>query len=649
MKVEIIEVILVLIIVTIQIGIFYKTYIQIGIFKSIIPKISNLKITKIFVPIHDLQSLEPKIILSKVIEYKNSNKIPNVKKNIDNVIIKNEFKDDNSFYLSSPNSDGSFNENPTSLNYKDGTSIYKFTKTFNNKAVFQIYDSQTSIRLALTFPDKCIYPVCDSLNAYNLNAIEIETIQLGEAELIEDKWIVTKKAHISYNEIKSNKLDESIKVSIKKEIIYTEKAEVNIVECDGKINFILESILFSINNYLIRNRGAATDFNLIKDIVERNTNAIEEDINISIGIPLYLGLAGTMLGIVIGLFNMPDLGIDLDTKSKDLMLNDGISLLIGGVKIAMIASFSGLTLTIINSGWIFKGSRSLIESRKNEFYTFIQIELLPIINQGLASTLESLQRNLMNFNDKFTFQLNAFSNTVSNLSGIFETSKEAIVAQKELLEVIDKAKVSQMTTYNVKVLQQLDISVKQFEKFNNYLTNVNVFVDNTQLIVSKTNELLERTNNFKVIADNLDNKLNQSQQLLEFLSAHFNKLEEHKEYTSNAVADVGHAISSSFSDLREQTQKLTENFKNFTVDEINALKQALAESKTNLSNLEYLATINKDVSLFKNSSASQGERLKQQVDDLNKNMARSIIILEEIESNSLTTSIKQLFKSKKNK
>lgn len=70
-------------------------------------------------------------------------------------------------------------------------------------------------------------------------------------------------------------------------------------------------------------------------------------------------------------------------------------------------------------------------------------------------------------------------------------------------------------------MQQLEISVSQFEKFNGYMTNVNLFVANSQLIVNRTNELLARTDNFKVIADNLSSSFNQSQQLLEFLSARF--------------------------------------------------------------------------------------------------------------------------------
>lgn len=524
MRVETIETIIVCIIVSIQLGVFIRTLIQILKYRRIFPKISSFQISTLLVPISDLERLSPQEILIDIHHYENAR----VK----------------------------FYKNPVS------------PENFGSAVTPSLFDS-------------------------------------------------------NYEESNES------------------KDEVNIVETTEKTNHILDNILYSINNYLIRNRGAASDFNLIRDTVERNTNAIEEDINLSIAVPLYLGLMGTMLGIVIGLFNMPDIGLAVDSKEKDILLNDGISFLIGGVKIAMIASFTGLFLTILNSGWIFKSSRNLAESRKNEFYTFIQIELLPIINQGLASTLESLQRNLLKFNKEFTINLR-------QLSGIFDSSAKAVKAQKELLDTIDKTKVAEMTRYNIRVLQQLDLSVGQFQKFNAYLTNINLFSENSQHLVNRTNELLTRTDNFRVIAENLDNKLDLSQKLLEFLSTHFSKLEDHREFTSNAVADVGHAISATFKELQEHIQKSSEVVKQFTVDEIEALKKALSESKTNLSNLEYLATLNKDVSQFKNNSTEQGENIKQKLNDLNNNILKSIVILGKIENGSLTSKAKGIIKSTKN-
>ena len=515
-SVEVIEVFLVCVIISIQLWVFVKTYKKIELFKKIVPKTEYLSVTNISVPISDFEMLTPKEILGKLTTYKH-------------------------------------------------------------------------------------------MKAENYGRYS------GVDDLLDD--------------------DSENKTQIK-----VEMTEVNVIECITEVNYVYDNILFGVNNYLIRNRGASSDFNLIKDIVERNTNAVEEDINLSIGVPLYLGLMGTMLGIVIGLFNMPDL-----TAVMDSNLNNGISLLIGGVKIAMIASFTGLLLTIINSGWSFKSSRNELELRKSELYTFIQIELLPIINQGLASTLESLQRNLLNFNNNFTGQLNAFSSTVNSLSGIFDSSKEAIMAQKELLDSIDKTKVAEMTRYNVKVLQQLDVSVSQFEKFNYYLTNVNRFVENSQLIVGKTNELLERTDDFKSIANGIDNRLDQSQHLLEFLSEHFKNLDAHKEFTKNTVVDVGFAITDSFKELREHIQKSSETLKQFTIEELDLLKTTLSHGKTNLDNLQHLATLNKEVSKFKASSEEQNIRIKDQLEDMNEHLAYTASVLEKIESNTLSNRVKSLF------
>ncbi|MCG9900885.1 MAG: hypothetical protein MH132_12845 [Hydrotalea sp.] len=105
-----------------------------------------------------------------------------------------------SFFLSTPNSDGSFNESSASSFYKDGATIYRFTKIANNRAKFQIDEKDASARLALQYPDKNIDPVCDATNAFNPRATRITTVEQGEAELQNGKWVVdrNKKAKIRY-------------------------------------------------------------------------------------------------------------------------------------------------------------------------------------------------------------------------------------------------------------------------------------------------------------------------------------------------------------------------------------------------------------------------------------------------------------------
>lgn len=103
-------------------------------------------------------------------------------------------------FLSTPNSDGSFNESSASNTYKDGASIYRLIKTGNVNAKFQIDEKETSIKLALQYPDKNIDPVCDADNAFNPKSNRISTINMGEVELQNGKWIIISKALIHYED-----------------------------------------------------------------------------------------------------------------------------------------------------------------------------------------------------------------------------------------------------------------------------------------------------------------------------------------------------------------------------------------------------------------------------------------------------------------
>jgi hypothetical protein len=103
------------------------------------------------------------------------------------------------FYLSFPNEDGTFNASSASTAYRDGASIYKFTKISPEQAEFAIDEDERSIKLALGFPNKSIDPVCDAQNAYDSNAERIFTEEPGRAELLNgEKWRVTQKAKIRY-------------------------------------------------------------------------------------------------------------------------------------------------------------------------------------------------------------------------------------------------------------------------------------------------------------------------------------------------------------------------------------------------------------------------------------------------------------------
>lgn len=425
-------------------------------------------------------------------------------------------------------------------------------------------------------------------------------------------------------------------------------AEIAVIDAEAPVNEIFGKILFSLNTYLIRNRGGASDFNLIKDIVERNTDAVEEDIHLTISIPVYLGLMGTMLGIVIGLFNMANLSGGIGNKLTDEHLGQSISILLSGVKIAMISSFSGLLLTMVNSGWIFKGTKSFVETRKNDLYTFIQTELLPVINQSLAATLSSLQRNLLFFNSEFKQNL-------EGLSIIFDKSHETMVFQKEMFDSLDSARIGEIANYNLKIFNAFTESSRKLEKFGTYIDRLNAFVAHSENLTTVAQDLLVRTDNFRVIAVNLGEEFSLNRKLMEFLSTHFARLDEHKKYVEQNLAETGHSMSDIFRELKDHIQRSSDHVKKFTIDEMEALRGALSETKNKLGLLDKLALLDKlglldkldwlehlerlsrlddlytGLNEFKNSEALQVTVLKQDMQFFHRQMDDLATILRNIE------------------
>lgn len=111
----------------------------------------------------------------------------------------------------------------------------------------------------------------------------------------------------------------------------------------GQGNIIFSSIKDSINKYLNNSVGSVIDYNLLKDAVDRHCETVEEDIATQTPVPLYCGLAGTMLGVIIGLGSLlfTDSITSLMTNSSAQQsafysAADGVSDLLTGVALSLI-------------------------------------------------------------------------------------------------------------------------------------------------------------------------------------------------------------------------------------------------------------------------------------------------------------------------
>ena len=166
--------------------------------------------------------------------------------------------------------------------------------------------------------------------------------------------------------------------------------DISLVETKGKNEIILR-IKNMINTYLINNYGAAVNFSIIKDIIDREVDVIDDEITQSIPTPLYLGLAATMLGIIFGFLAMPEI------NGEDDAFFVGINALIKGVKYAMGASLTGLILTTILSSGFYKGAKRKSLKEKNDQLSYLQAKLLPELIKAEDTGVSGLKASLDRF------------------------------------------------------------------------------------------------------------------------------------------------------------------------------------------------------------------------------------------------------------
>ena len=127
----------------------------------------------------------------------------------------------------------------------------------------------------------------------------------------------------------------------------------------------LGKIIHRTNEYLCKNTGTSADLSVLRDISDNQKGALEDDIQNSLNVPLYLGLAGTFVGIITGL-----IGVDFNQIFGTTSNLDGLQHLLYGVVAAMFASLLGLGFTVYNSAISYKNAVSKSNEGTEEYINF---------------------------------------------------------------------------------------------------------------------------------------------------------------------------------------------------------------------------------------------------------------------------------------
>lgn len=301
-----------------------------------------------------------------------------------------------------------------------------------------------------------------------------------------------------------------------------------------------QEVSIAIERYLTANQHIAPNFEIIKDIVEHSSTELHERIRTLLSMPLYYGLCGTILGIILGL-------IPLAIDSRELM--EHIPILLGGIATAMLGSFFGILITSRAQAQYKDASRHH-EKCKRIFYNWFQVKQLPVIGSNPSGPIGQLIRSLSSFNKDFAESAQTISETAAQMSETFQT-------QRQLLSLMQEFNATHPMHQQVEMTQQITRHVDVIRGFNNSIAGMQDYVSNLQQITQQ----LQSSTEYLDVVRSLVAILNSEQQSIQ-----------------TATEGVGQHIQDSHSQLQKLINKSIELLKEQNTTATEALREHLSQN-----------------------------------------------------------------------
>ena len=263
----------------------------------------------------------------------------------------------------------------------------------------------------------------------------------------------------------------------------------------------LNKLLSEVNHYVAKTKGT-TDFAVIQNKVERMLTMRYEQSEAKLAFPTYLGLMGTFLGVLMGIF-MFIWGFDGQGDVRD----DAIKNLLIGILVSMSTSFIGLLLTTINNAFISEAKKG-VEEDKNEFYDFVQTELMPSLDVSLVVAISKLHETVDKFEPAFNGVIKRFQDTFDRCTKAFgesfETNVKTVSKAVEVMgENMDKINENIQLQQNVlstfksdEVAKGLEKYVEAADHFVGITQSLNKFEEARRMMLAATQEAINYQNQY---------------------------------------------------------------------------------------------------------------------------------------------------------
>ena len=361
-------------------------------------------------------------------------------------------------------------------------------------------------------------------------------------------------------------------------------------------NPTFKTIIESINVYLKKNKGNAIDYHLIKDIVDRNCDALEDEIQAQLPMPLYAGLAGTMSGVIVGvgyLWLSGGLKELLSTDKTEQVANafaktgeqavtsgaDGIEAVLGGIALAMLASFIGIILTTFGS-WRAKSVKVQVEIGKQKFLSWLQQELLPKLKTGVDAEIGRITDNIKESNASFAANTTKLNATLKDIN-------QAISGMTGMLHSLENLNVVQFASANIQVYEKLKNCSDELGRFAQYITSLDDFIAKIDTLSTKMGEA--------------DDRVRAIEEMGRYFRDERSNLEAMKGVISSSIGEADADLKNAVTSFKEKEQQKQLESK---------LKEKITQLDYISDELKKLAPIKDSVSKFESATKEQNRRIE---------------------------------------
>lgn len=397
--------------------------------------------------------------------------------------------------------------------------------------------------------------------------------------------------------------------------------------------------LDDINSYLDKNKNKTFDYHILKEIVDRNSQSLEDEVDTMLSTPLYLGLIATIFGIAFGVVvfawtNLEKLlgGVNMDPE--------GIKILLTDVGIAMGASLCGVFFTKVSTAH-FNEARTFMAKNKNKFLTWIQTDLMSKLSDDITGAIIKMTQDLNEFNSTFAQNTKELKETLRTVGDNYEN-------QIKLLDTIDKIKITKIAKANIEVYDRLQGCTEELEKLFTLFSESETYVAKVIELNAKLGDIEQRTQLFEELGQYFKDEVEFVKDRQGMMRQQMSGLDS---VLQDALSNMGDSLTNSLQNLtgvfqnqNQRIQQLIEEQQQGLADSLRQQQDSINEKIGQIDNpFEGLKeTFDDGLNSIKEAFAAQNTTIKEMLAYQNKAFEEALCAQQKIVLQKLQNAPNQL-------